>query len=104
MFEGKLKWNEPLAIYTYTREKLPLKLNESQELHFIQAVQEVCFEQPGRFAKADQASFDEITQTILLEGNAEVQSGQYHLQGNSINLYLDVKKGLHKVTKNPPYK
>ena len=54
----------------------------------------MCFEQPGRVAKADQASFDEITQTILLESNAEVQSGKYHLQGSTINLYLDVNKGV----------
>ena len=94
MFEGNVEMERtPGNLYIHAG-KITLHLNESQELKFIQAVQEVCFEQPGRVAKADQASFDEITQTILLEGNAEVQSGQYHLQGNSINLYLDVDKGM----------
>ena len=94
MFEGNVEMERtPGNLYIHAG-KITLHLNESQELQFIQAVQEVCFEQPGRVAKADQASFDEITQTILLEGNAEVQSGQYHLQGNSINLYLDVDKGM----------
>ena len=94
MFEGNVEMERtPGNLYIHAG-KITLHLNESQELQFIQAVQEVCFEQPGRVAKADQASFDEITQTILLEGNAEVQSGQYHLQGNSINLYLDVNKGI----------
>ena len=94
MFEGNVEMERtPGDLYIHAG-KITLHLNESQELQFIQAVQEVCFEQPGRVAKADQASFDEITQIILLEGNAEVQSGQYHLQGNSINLYLDVNKGI----------
>ena len=94
MFEGNVEMERtPGNLYIHAG-KITLHLNESQELKFIQAVQEVCFEQPGRVAKADQASFDEITQTILLEGKAEVQSGQYHLQGNSINLYLDVNKGI----------
>ncbi len=94
MFEGNVEMERtPGNLYIHAG-KITLHLNESQELQFIQALQEVCFEQPGRVAKADQASFDEITQTILLEGNAEVQSGQYHLQGNSINLYLDVDKGM----------
>ena len=47
--------------------KITLHLNESQELQFIQAVQEVCFEQPGRVAKADQASFDEISKLFYLK-------------------------------------
>ncbi|MBS1254475.1 MAG: Lipopolysaccharide export system protein LptA [Deltaproteobacteria bacterium] len=94
MFEGNVEMERtPDNLYIHAG-KITLHLNEAQELQFMQAVQEVCFEQPGRVAKADQASFDEITQTILLEGSAEVQSGQYHLQGNTINLYLDVNKGL----------
>ena len=94
MFEGNVEMERtPGNLYIHAG-KITLHLNKFQELKFIQAVQEVCFEQPGRVAKADQASFDEITQTILLEGKAEVQSGQYHLQGNSINLYLDVNKGI----------
>ncbi len=94
MFEGNVEMERTPGNLYIRAGKITLHLNESQELQFIQAVQEVCFEQPGRVAKADQASFDEISQTILLEGNAEVQSGQYHLQGNSINLYLDVNKGI----------
>ena len=94
MFEGNVEMERTPGNLYIRAGKITLHLNEFQELQFIQAVQEVCFEQPGRVAKADQASFDEITQIILLEGNAEVQSGQYHLQGNSINLYLDVDKGM----------
>ena len=94
MFEGNVEMERTPENLYINAGKITLHLNESQELQFIQAVQEVCFEQPGRVAKANQASFDEITQTILLEGNAEVQSGQYHLKGNSINLYLDVNKGI----------
>ena len=94
MFEGNVEMERTPGNLYIRAGKITLHLNEFQELQFLQAVQEVCFEQPGRVAKADQASFDEITQTILLEGNAEVQSGQYHLQGNSINLYLDVNKGI----------
>jgi lipopolysaccharide transport protein LptA len=94
MFEGNVEMERTPGNIYIRAGKITLHLNEFQELQFIQSVQEVCFEQPGRVAKADQASFDEITQTILLEGNAEVQSGQYHLQGNSINLYLDVNKGI----------
>ena len=94
MFEGNVEMERTPGNLYIRAGKITLHLNEFQELQFIQSVQEVCFEQPGRVAKADQASFDEITQTILLEGNAEVQSGQYHLQGNSINLYLDVNKGI----------
>ena len=94
MFEGDVEMERtPGNLYIHAG-KITLHLNESHELQFIQAAQEVCFEQPGRVAKSDQASFDEITKTILLEGKAEVQSGQYHLQGNSINLYLDVNKGI----------
>tara|TARA_B100000945_G_scaffold316181_1_gene316630 strand:- start:506 stop:1735 length:1230 start_codon:yes stop_codon:yes gene_type:complete len=94
MFEGNVEMERtPGNLYIHAG-KITLHLDESQELQFIEAVEEVCFEQPGRVAKADQASFDESTQTILLEGKAEVQSGQYHLQGNSINLYLDVNKGI----------
>jgi len=94
MFEGNVEMERTPGNLFIHAGKITLHLNESQELKFIQAVQEVCFEQPGRVAKADQASFDEISKTILLEGNAEVQSGKYHLKGNSINLYLDVNKGI----------
>ena len=94
MFEGNVEM-ERIPDNLYIRAgKISLLLGELQELLFIRAEQGVCFEQPGRVAKADQASFDEITQTILLESNAEVQSGRYHLPGSTINLYLDVNKGV----------
>ena len=93
MFEGKVEMERTPDNLYIRAGKISLLLGELQELLFIRAEQGVCFEQPGRVAKADQASFDEITQTILLESNAEVQSGKYHLQGSTINLYLDVNKG-----------
>ena len=94
MFEGNVEMERTPDNLYIRAGKISLLLGELQELLFIRAEQGVCFEQPGRVAKADQASFDEITQTILLESNAEVQSGKYHLQGNTINLYLDVNKGV----------
>ena len=94
MFEGKVEMERSPDNHYIRAGKISLLLGELQELLFIRAEQGVCFEQPGRVAKADQASFDEITQTILLESNAEVQSGKYHLQGSTINLYLDVNKGV----------
>ena len=94
MFEGDVEMERtPDNLYIHAG-KITLRLNELQELQSIRAEQGVCFEQPGRVAKAAQANFDEIKQTILLEGSAEVQSGKYHLQGNTINLYLDVNKGI----------
>ena len=94
MFEGKVEMERTPDNLYIRAGKISLLLGELQELLFIRAEQGVCFEQPGRVAKAEQASFDEITQTILLESNAEVQSGKYHLQGSTINLYLDVNKGM----------
>ena len=94
MFEGKVEMERTPDNLYIRAGKISLLLGKLQELLFIRAEQGVCFEQPGRVAKADQASFDEITQTILLESNAEVQSGKYHLQGSTINLYLDVNKGV----------
>ncbi|MBT5833311.1 MAG: hypothetical protein HOH83_00670 [Deltaproteobacteria bacterium] len=94
MFEGEVEMERtPDNLYIHAG-KITLRLNELQELQSIRAEQGVCFEQPGRVAKADKANFDEIKKTILLEGSAEVQSGKYHLQGNTINLYLDVNKGI----------
>ena len=101
MFEGKVEMERTPDNLYIRAGKISLLLGELQELLFIRAEQGVCFEQPGRVAKADQASFDEITQTILLESNAEVQSGKYHLQGNTINLYLDVNKGVAQGDKAP---
>ena len=94
MFEGDVEMERtPDNLYIHAG-KITLRLNELQELQSIRTEQGVCFEQPGRVAKADKANFDEIKKTILLEGSAEVQSGKYHLQGNTINLYLDVNKGI----------
>ena len=102
MFEGDVEMERsPDNLYIHAG-KITLRLGESQELQSIQAEQEVCFEQPGRVAKANRASFDEISQTILLEGSAEVQSGKFHLQGTTINLYLDVNKGVAQGANKTP--
>ena len=102
MFEGDVEMERtPDKLYIHAG-KITLRLSQSQELQSIQAEQEVCFEQPGRVAKADRASFDEISRTILLEGNAEVQSGKFHLQGTPINLYLDVNKGVAQGANKAP--
>ena len=102
MFEGDVEMERtPDKLYIHAG-KITLRLSQSQELQSIQAEQEVCFEQPGRVAKADRASFDEISRTILLEGNAEVQSGKFHLQGTTINLYLDVNKGMAQGANKAP--
>jgi len=102
MFEGDVEMERtPDKLYIHAG-KITLRLSQSQELQSIQAEQEVCFEQPGRVAKADRASFDEISRTILLEGNAEVQTGKFHLQGTTINLYLDVNKGVAQGANKAP--
>ncbi len=102
MFEGDVEMERtPDNLYIHAG-KITLRLSELQELQSIQAEQEVCFEQPGRVAKANRVSFDEITQTILLEGDAEVQSGKFHLQGTTINLYLDVNKGVAQGANKAP--
>ena len=102
MFEGDVEMERtPDKLYIHAG-KITLRLSQSQELQSIQAEQEVCFEQPGRVAKADRASFDEISRTILLEGNAEVQSGKFHLQGTTINLYIDVNKGVAQGANKAP--
>ena len=102
MFEGDVEMERtPDNLYIHAG-KITLRLSELQELQSIQAEQEVCFEQPGRVAKANRVSFDEISQTILLEGDAEVQSGKFHLQGTTINLYLDVNKGVAQGANKAP--
>ena len=102
MFEGDVEMErKPDNLYIHAG-KITLRLSELQELQSIQADQEVCFEQPGRVAKANRVSFDEISQTILLEGDAEVQSGKFHLQGTTINLYLDVNKGVAQGANKAP--
>ena len=102
MFEGQVEMERlPDNLFIHSG-KITLNLSESQEIVSIHAQQEVCFEQPGRIAKAEQASFNEINQTILLEGDAEVQSGKFHLQGDTINLYLDVNKGVAQGANKAP--
>ena len=102
MFEGDVEMERtPDNLYVHAG-KITLQLAVNQELQSIHAEQEVCFEQPGRVAKANRVSFDEISQTILLEGNAEVQSGKFHLQGTTINLYLDVNKGVAQGANKTP--
>ena len=102
MFEGDVEMERKSDNLYIQAGKITLKLSKDKELQSIQAERGVCFEQPGRVAKAIQASFDEISQTILLEGSAEVQSGQYHLQGATINLYLDVNKGVAQGANKTP--
>ena len=102
IFEGDVEMeSKPDNLFIHSG-KITLNLGDSQELLSIHAVQDVCFEQPGRIAKADKASFNEVTQTILLEGKAEVQSGKFHLQGDTINLYLDVNKGIAQGANKTP--
>jgi len=102
MFEGDVEMeSKPDNLFIHSG-KITLNLGESQELLSIQAIKDVCFEQPGRVAKAEKASFNEVTQTILLEGKAEVQSGKFHLQGETINLYLDVNKGVAQGANKTP--
>ena len=102
MFEGDVEMERSPDNLFIRSGKITLNLGKLQELISIQAEQDVCFEQPGRVAKSDKANFDEITQTILLEGNAEVQSGKFHLQGDTINLYLDVNKGVAQGANKAP--
>tara|TARA_B100000700_G_scaffold327167_1_gene440888 strand:+ start:485 stop:1780 length:1296 start_codon:yes stop_codon:yes gene_type:complete len=102
MFEGDVEMERTPDNLFIHAGKITLNLGELQELISIHAEREVCFEQPGRIAKSDKASFNEVTQTILLEGNAEVQSGKFHLQGDIINLYLDVNKGVAQGANKAP--
>ncbi|MDP6329677.1 MAG: LptA/OstA family protein [SAR324 cluster bacterium] len=81
---------------------LQLLYDEEQMLTEANARQSVCIEQPGRVARADLARVDELKQTIRLEGNAEVDSGQYNLQGSQINLFLDVNRGVAQGDGNAP--
>jgi lipopolysaccharide export system protein LptA len=53
-------------------------------------------------ARAKRASFDELTKMIVLEGDAEVLSGQYYLRGNRINLFLDVNRGFAQGDETAP--
>ena len=81
---------------------LQILYDEQQMLTEANARQSVCIEQPGRVARADLARVDEQKQTIRLEGNAEVDSGQYNLQGTQINLFLDVNRGVAQGDGNAP--
>mgnify|MGYP003957458837 FL=1 len=55
MFEGDVEMERtPDNLYIHAG-KITLRLSELQELQSIQAEQEVCFEQPGRVAKANRA-------------------------------------------------
>ena len=94
LFEGNVEMERSPEDLYVGAGAIQLNFDKNQRLTFAQARQFVCIEQPGRMARADQARFDEIEQIILLEGNAEVDSGRYHLQGQVINLYLDVDRGV----------
>jgi len=83
-------------------ERISLHADKAQRLQFARAEQDVCLQQPGRVARAKRASFDELTKMIVLEGDAEVLSGQYYLRGNRINLFLDVNRGFAQGDETAP--
>lgn len=93
-FEGNVVMTREQRNLYLRAGKITLNFTEKQQLLSAQAEQSVCIEQPGRVAKAENAIFDEMKQTIRMEGSAEVHvEGKYSLRGNTINLFLDVNKG-----------
>jgi lipopolysaccharide export system protein LptA len=74
--------------------RIQIDFDALQQVETVYAEREVCVEQPGRVARADYARMNQATQTIMLEGNAEVNSAQYNLKGEAIKLYLDVNRGV----------
>ncbi len=94
IFEGDVEMErQPQGVYVRSG-RIEIRFNERQQINSAQAERGVCIEQPGRLARADQAYFNDIAQTIRLEGTAEVYSGSYILKGNSITLFLDVNRGV----------
>lgn len=99
-FEGKVEMTRPQRQLYLRGGKILLFFNDKRELVSSNAEQQVCIEQPGRAARADRAEVDEPTQTILLEGNAEISRGGAYLAGPTINLFFDVEKGEAKGDSN----
>ena len=100
--EGEVQMRRVLHDLYMTAGKIVVKANEQREITSAKAEQKVCIKQPGRIARAEKASFNEVAQTIRLEGNAFVNTGKYNLQGNVINLFLDVSKGEAQGDQNNP--
>lgn len=92
-FEGQIELYRPQRELFLTAGKAILDFTEDQELSKIYAEQGVCIEQPGRIVRADRAYFDEASQEIRLEGNAQVGGEASHLRGNTLRMWLDVEKG-----------
>ncbi len=102
VFEGEVEMQRiPEDLYVRAGA-IHLNFDKDQFLTHASARQAVCMEQPGRVAKAERALFDERKQTVLLEGDVEVESGQYNLKGSTINLYLDVSRGVAQGNDNAP--
>ncbi len=94
IFEGDVEMErQPEGVYV-RGGRIEIRFNERQQINSARVERGVCIEQPGRLARADQAYFNDIAQTIRLEGTAEVYSGNYILKGNSITLFLDVNRGV----------
>ena len=100
--EGNVEMQRMPEDFYLSAGLLQILYDEQQMLTEANARQSVCIEQPGRVARADLARVDEQKQTIRLEGNAEVDSGQYNLQGTQINLFLDVNRGVAQGDGNAP--
>jgi len=100
--EGNVEMQRMPEDFYLSAGLLQILYDEQQMLTEANARQSVCIEQPGRVARADLARVDEQKQTIRLEGNAEVDSGQYNLQGSQINLFLDVNRGVAQGDGNAP--
>ena len=90
---------EQLRIYG---GRVQVEFDAAQQIQTVYAERAVCFEQPGRVARADSVRMEQATQLILLEGNAQVQTDQYNLQGESVKLYMDVSQGVAQGDDNSP--
>ena len=102
VFEGEVEMERTPEEVFVRAERISLHTDEAQRLEFVRAEQDICLQQPGRVARANRASFDELTKMIVLEGDAEVLSGQYYLRGNRINLFLDVSRGFAQGDETAP--
>lgn len=102
VFEGEVEMERSARKMYMKAGRVELYFNQERKLVEAIARQQVCIEQPGRVAKAEEAFFDEIKQTILLKGNAEVTGVGKSLSGNEISLFLDVDKGEARGGDNRP--
>ncbi len=102
VFEGQVEMERTPEEMFVRAERISLHADKAQRLQLARAEQDVCLQQPGRVARAKRASFDELTKMIVLEGDAEVLSGQYYLRGNRINLFLDVNRGFAQGDETAP--